>query len=164
MPNISILLCWLRSIHLTLDSVNIDVILTVMLETPPVYNIETLAKKADVTIRTIHFYVQRGLLPRPEGGGRGHYYTDVHLERLKQIQKWREQGVPLEKMKEEFSGERNWSVATTATPASTEYTNTSHWTRINFGKDIEINFRRGALSPEDVNALRKYVLARLNKK
>lgn len=130
----------------------------------PVYNIETLAKKADVTVRTIHFYVQRGLLPRPEGGGRGHYYTDVHLERLKQIQKWREQGVPLEKMKEQFSGERNWSVATPATPASTEYTKASQWTRISLGTDIEVNFRRGALSQEDVDAIRKYVLARLNKK
>jgi DNA-binding transcriptional MerR regulator len=135
-----------------------------MIESLPVYNVETLAKKADVTIRTIHFYVQRGLLPRPEGGGRGHYYTEVHLERLKQIQQWRAQGVPLEKMKEHFSGETSWSVAAPATRSFAEDTKVSHWTRISVGADIEIGFKRGVLNQEDQEAIKKYVLSRVNKK
>src|SRR5262245_22390917 len=71
---------------------------------PVYYNINTLAQKTGLTRRTIRYYVQRGLLPRPEGGGRGHYYTEEHLARIELLQRWRSQGVPLEKMKELFPG------------------------------------------------------------
>src|SRR5919109_5558528 len=70
-----------------------------------VYNLHNLAKKTGLTRRTIRYYVQRGLLPRPEGGGRGHYYTEEHLARIELIQQWRSQGVPLEKMKELLLGQ-----------------------------------------------------------
>jgi len=73
---------------------------------PPYFNIDTLARKNRLTRRTIRYYIQRGLLPRPEGGGRGHYYTDEHQRRLDLIQKWSRQGVPLEKIREYLSEER----------------------------------------------------------
>ena len=68
------------------------------------YNIETLAKLAGLTRRTIRYYVQKGLLEPPEGGGRGSYYTDAHLEQLQKTQKWSEQGVPLIHMKARVEG------------------------------------------------------------
>jgi DNA-binding transcriptional MerR regulator len=73
---------------------------------PPYFNIATLARKNRLTRRTIRYYIQRGLLPRPEGGGRGHYYTDEHQRRLDLIQRWSRQGVPLEKIKEHLSEEQ----------------------------------------------------------
>ena len=44
-----------------------------------------LADRAGVSRRAIRFYVQRGLLPPPEGKGRGSIYRRGHFERLKRI-------------------------------------------------------------------------------
>ena len=49
--------------------------------------------------RTIHYYVQRGLLPPPEGGGRGHFYTAEHVERIRRIRAWQDAGSSLERIK-----------------------------------------------------------------
>ena len=59
------------------------------------YSIGSLAAAAGVSRRTVRFYVQRELLPPPEGLGRGAHYTAEHLARLLQIKGWQEQGVPL---------------------------------------------------------------------
>ena len=68
------------------------------------YNIETLARMTGLTRRTIRYYVQRGLVDPPEGGGRGAYYTDSHLDSIKKIKRWSEQGVPLIHMKAKLEG------------------------------------------------------------
>jgi len=129
----------------------------------PIYNVDALAKKAGVTRRTIHYYLQRGLLPRPEGGGRGYYYTEAHLERLKQIQKWREQGVPLENMKAYFSGAPSRQIPSPAPlPLSTKATVT-YWSRLNIDAAIEIHFRPGALSRDDQKAIKEFILSRIKK-
>ncbi|MFA6101500.1 MAG: MerR family transcriptional regulator [Victivallaceae bacterium] len=63
------------------------------------FNIEYLAKKADVSRRTVRYYIQRGLLPPPLGQKRGSYYTEAHLERLLLILKLSAKGVPLLRIK-----------------------------------------------------------------
>ena len=62
------------------------------------YSIGSLADAAGVSRRTVRFYVQRDLLPPPEGLGRGALYTDEHLARLLQIKAWQEEGVPLDEI------------------------------------------------------------------
>jgi len=52
---------------------------------PAAYDIEALAEKAGVTRRTVRFYVQTGLLPPPNGAGRGARYDEGHLRRLLEI-------------------------------------------------------------------------------
>ncbi len=69
------------------------------------YSISELGDAAGVSRRTVRFYVQRGLLPPPEGLGRSACYTGRHLARLLQIKAWQEQGVPLEEIRERLSGE-----------------------------------------------------------
>ena len=139
---------------------------------PVYYNIETLAKKTGLARRTIHYYVQRGLLPRPEGGGRGHYYTEEHVQRIKSVQRWRSQGVPLEKMKLLLSEEdvdlpspldvlpqqtgtrplrhEATSLALARVEPSSVISETSHWRRLRIGTSVELHFTPGALSQEDL--------------
>ena len=62
------------------------------------YSIGSLAAAAGVSRRTVRFYVQRALLPPPEGLGRGAHYTGDHLACLLQIKGWQEQGVPLDEI------------------------------------------------------------------
>ncbi len=64
------------------------------------YRIGELAQKANVTKRTIHYYISKGLLPPPTGSGVGSYYGDEHLYRILLIKKLKDKYLPLEKIKE----------------------------------------------------------------
>jgi len=61
-------------------------------ENPNRYGIQELVQASGVNRRTIRYYVQLGLLPPPEGAGRGHYYLQDHLERLVWIRDLRQHG------------------------------------------------------------------------
>jgi len=64
------------------------------------YFISELAEKAKVTKRTIHYYVNKGLLKPPEGSGLSSRYTDEHYFRLLYIKKLKAEYFPLSKIKE----------------------------------------------------------------
>jgi hypothetical protein len=51
----------------------------------PRFSIQDLADLADVSRRTVRYYVQEGLLPAPLGVGRGRHYGRAHLDRLLQV-------------------------------------------------------------------------------
>src|SRR5262245_60546325 len=51
----------------------------------PRFSIQDLADLADVSRRTVRYYVQEGLLPSPLGVGRGRHYGREHLDRLIQV-------------------------------------------------------------------------------
>ena len=55
----------------------------------PTYSLTQLAKLADVTPRTIRYYISQGLLPSPGQQGPGTQYSDEHLERLRLIKNCR---------------------------------------------------------------------------
>jgi DNA-binding transcriptional MerR regulator len=59
------------------------------------YLISDLAEKAGVTVRTIRYYTQLGLLPEPERPGKFACYTNEHLERLELIRKLKDLRLPL---------------------------------------------------------------------
>jgi len=48
----------------------------------PPYTIDDLVEAADESARTIRFWIQEGLLPAAEGGGRAAFYTEEHMDRL----------------------------------------------------------------------------------
>ena len=54
--------------------------------------IQDLVDLSGVSRRTIRYYVQRGLIPAPEGAGRGHYYTRDHLEQLQRVRAMQQAG------------------------------------------------------------------------
>lgn len=61
----------------------------------PDYSINELAQLADVSPRTIRFYIEQGLLPAPEPAGKKTRYTDEHLERIRAIKKLQAAHFPL---------------------------------------------------------------------
>ncbi|WP_432135555.1 MerR family transcriptional regulator [Streptomyces sp. bgisy154] len=56
------------------------------------YRMEELARQAGVTVRTVRFYRERGLLPPPRREGRIAWYDDHHLARLRTIAALLERG------------------------------------------------------------------------
>ncbi|MCQ3980774.1 MAG: hypothetical protein DPW09_45825 [Anaerolineae bacterium] len=68
------------------------------------YTISELAEVADVTIRTIRYYVGEGLLPAPESGGRAATYHQGHLARLNLIKLLKDEFLPLHEIGALMSG------------------------------------------------------------
>lgn len=59
---------------------------------PREYRMEELAAKAGITVRTLRFYRERGLIPPPRRAGRIAWYDDHHLARLHTIAALLERG------------------------------------------------------------------------
>jgi DNA-binding transcriptional MerR regulator len=64
------------------------------------YTLDILCSLADLSRRTIRYYIQIGLIEGPQGAGRGAYYTQIHLEKLIEIRKWQNAGLSLERIQE----------------------------------------------------------------
>lgn len=69
-----------------------------------IYKISELADKAEVTKRTIHYYISKGLIPPASGSGVASTYDEEHLLKLRLIKKLQEQYLPLERIRELVSG------------------------------------------------------------
>lgn len=59
------------------------------------YTIEDLCQLTGYSRRTIRYYVEEGILASPAGRGRGGFYFDSHLERLRQVRTLQEDGLKL---------------------------------------------------------------------
>ena len=59
------------------------------------YSLSDLARLADVTPRTVRYYVAQGLLPSPEAAGPATRYGEGHLARLRLIKRLQRDHLPL---------------------------------------------------------------------
>lgn len=116
------------------------------------YNIETMGKLLGFSRRTIRYYVQRGLVHPPEGFGRGAYYTDEHLERLKTIKKWSEQGVPIFQMKEMLKGKTEEVKLDTYTGIRV-----TRWERLKIKEGIELSYIPGSFTHTELKSIADFI-------
>lgn len=68
----------------------------------PEYSLTELAKLADVTPRTIRFYIAQGLLAAPASLGPKTRYSDEHLERLLAIKRLQAAHQPLAEIRQQL--------------------------------------------------------------
>jgi len=59
------------------------------------YTIEDLCELTGLSRRTIRYYVQEGLIEPPAGRGRGGFYFDSHLNKLRKIKTLQDKGLRL---------------------------------------------------------------------
>ncbi len=64
------------------------------------FSLDEISTLADLPQRTVRYYIQEGLVDRPEGAKRGAYYTRDHLDQLLTIRKWQRAGLNLERIRE----------------------------------------------------------------
>jgi DNA-binding transcriptional MerR regulator len=67
------------------------------------FSIKEICSQAAVTPRTVHFYIQQGLLAPPDGAGRGARYTDAHLARLRLIRRLQKEHLPLNEIRRQLA-------------------------------------------------------------
>jgi DNA-binding transcriptional MerR regulator len=68
----------------------------------PNYSLTELAKLADVTPRTIRYYIAQGLLPSPGQLGPSTQYSDEHLDLLRLIKKLQAAHLPLAEIRSQL--------------------------------------------------------------
>jgi DNA-binding transcriptional MerR regulator len=71
---------------------------------PTEYSLVDLAKLADVTPRTIRFYIAQGLLAAPTTGGSAARYGESHLARLRLIKRLQLTHLPLADIRQRLRG------------------------------------------------------------
>ncbi len=64
------------------------------------YTFNDLCSLVELPVRTVRFYIQKGLVSPPEGSRKGAYYTKKHLDELLAIRKWQRAGLSLERIRE----------------------------------------------------------------
>lgn len=85
------------------------------------YDLLELCDAADVTPRTVRYYVQQGLLPAPDTRGRGARYDRAHLERIQLIKRLQGRHLPLAEIRTQLAALNDAAVhALVAEPAAGE--------------------------------------------
>ena len=112
--------------------------------------LDDLASLTGTTPRTVRFYIQQGLVSRPEGAKRGAFYLRRHVEQLLMIRRWTDAGLSLDRIRELVAGAPEDPSPTPARPGSVEV-----WSRVTLADGLEVNLEpgRAGLSPEQVRAL-----------
>ena len=122
----------------------------------PSYPLADLCVLADLPPRTVRYYVQMGLVDRPQGETRAARYGATHLEQLLLIKKWTAAGVSLERIRELLQGEQAPVPPRARAIGSVEVR--SHL-MVADGVDLVIEPGRAGLSPEQVRQFIKGVMA-----
>ena len=122
------------------------------------FSLEDLCKRSGLSVRTVRYYIQAGLVGRPEGGGRGAFYTQRHLDQLLVVVNLQRKGMSLDAIRE-FAGREE--SARTAPAAPRVAGGVEVWTHLHVDDGLELHIEpgRAGLSPEQVRSLFGEVLA-----
>lgn len=122
----------------------------------PTYGIDALCTLVELPARTVRYYIQMGLVDRPDGLNRGAHYTTRHVEQLLTIKKWQAAGLSLERIRDLLHGD-----ATALPPPRPKVPGTIEvWSRLLVAPGIELHVEAGEahLSPEQLRMLFRQVM------
>ncbi|MEO8484707.1 MAG: MerR family transcriptional regulator [Betaproteobacteria bacterium] len=120
------------------------------------WTLEALASLVDLPKRTVRYYIQLGLVDRPDGETRAARYGMRHAAQLQLIRKWTDAGLSLERIRELLAGEVPEVPHRASAPGTVEVK--SHVT-IAEGIELSLDPTRAGLSPEETRALFNGVIA-----
>jgi DNA-binding transcriptional MerR regulator len=123
------------------------------------YPLADLCVLADMSVRTVRYYVQIGLVDKPVGETRAAKYSARHLEQLLLVKKWTDAGVSLERIRELLHGAEAPVPVRARAAGSIEVC--SHLTVVD-GIEIVIEPGRAGLSPEQVRQFVRSVMQAYN--
>ena len=112
------------------------------------FTIFDLAALASLSLRTVRYYIQDGLVDRPQGIGKGAYYTQTHVDQILTIRKWQEAGLSLERIRELMLQ------GAAVPPAPRRAGTVEVWSHVVVADGVEVNLEpgRAGLSPAQVRA------------
>jgi DNA-binding transcriptional MerR regulator len=114
------------------------------------FSLDEIAALSGLRSRTVRYYIQQGLVDRPEGEKRGAHYLSRHLDQLLQVRRWADAGLSLERIAELVAGAPGDPPPRPAKPGSVEV-----WSRVTLADGVEVHLEpgRAGLTAEQVRAL-----------
>jgi DNA-binding transcriptional MerR regulator len=123
---------------------------------PDQHTLNELCVLADLPVRTVRYYVQNGLVDKPEGETRAARYGARQLEQALLIKKWTSAGVSLDRVRELLQGEEAPVPARTRKAGSVEVCSHLY---VADGLEVVIEPGRAQMSPEQVRKFTRGVMA-----
>lgn len=126
------------------------------MDTQPTLSFDELCSAVDLSPRKVRYYIQLGVVDRPDGINRWAKYTTRHVEQLLSIKKWQAAGLSLERIRELLHGEPDDLPPKRQAAGSIEV-----WSRLTVAQGIELNVEAGTsgLSPEELRTFYRKVMA-----
>ena len=114
------------------------------------FTLETISALVELPPRTVRYYIQTGLVDRPQGIGKGAFYTQQHVDQLLVVRKWQLAGLSLERIGEVMKQAASGLVPPTPRRAGT----VEVWSHLVVADGVEVNLEpgRAGLSPAKVRA------------
>ena len=114
------------------------------------FTLDEIAALAELPRRTVRYYIQTGLIDRPQGVGKGAFYTQHHIEQLVLVRKWQLAGLSLEKIGDVLKQQASGPLPPTPRRSGT----VEVWSHLVGAEGVEVNLEpgRAGLSPEQVRA------------
>ena len=114
------------------------------------FTLDEIASLAELPRRTVRYYIQTGLIDRPQGVGKGAFYTQHHIEQLVLVRKWQLAGLSLEKIGDVLKQQASGPLPPTPRRSGT----VEVWSHLVVAEGVEVNLEpsRAGLSPEQVRA------------
>ncbi len=125
------------------------------------YKISELAEAAGVTVRTIRYYVSKGLLTPPVEDGMYSHYSEINLKELKLIKAYQEQYLPLDVIRVKLlKGEMDVDVDSNIDnqKSDTEFL----YRKVHVAPGIELSVREDVLDQRKVETLVNYIKKVIN--
>lgn len=118
-----------------------------------------LSALVDMSPRNIRFYIQECIVDKPLGQNRGAYYTDIHLQQLTTVKKYKEAGVSLERIAQIIHEEQSGThVDYKIKPGNIEVISRIHLME---GLELTINPERSGLTQAEIRRLSRDILEML---
>lgn len=131
------------------------------------FSIDEICALVEMNKRTVRYYIQKGLVDRPEGIGKGAFYSHAHLEQLLTIRKWKAAGLSLDRIQDILLGEKDvyHSDKPVPPPLSKKQGTIEVWSHMQVDDGIELHIepKRARLSPDQVRVLFREVMNLYNK-
>lgn len=118
-------------------------------------SLEQLAIAADLPLRTVRFYIQKGLVPRPTGSTRAATYGPVHLQALLRLRQWSAAGLSLSRIAELLSEPVDLPPMPRRQPGALEVRTHVH---LGEGLELVVTPDRAGLDADQLRALIRAVL------
>ncbi len=127
-----------------------------MNESAKKFTLDELISLVDLPKRTVRFYIQKGLVDRPEGPRRTATYTDRHLEQLLTIKKWQRAGLSLDRISQILRQEAEGELPP---PPPKKAGDVEVWSRLHLheGMELHIEPQKAGLTPEKVRQLAREI-------
>ena len=126
------------------------------------FNLEELCVLVGMNKRKVRYYIQKELVDRPAGTGKGAYYTHRHLEQLLTVRKWKEAGLSLERIQELLSEVELAETGQPVPPPRVKKPGSLEvWSKLYIADGVELHIepQRSELTPEQVRTLCSAVLS-----